>query len=523
MYRVLVVDDEPKVRRGLTALIPRLDAEWTVVGAASNGAEALDMVKMCMPDLVITDIRMPQMNGLDLLSALKEYPVHVVILSGYGYFEYAQTAVKFGAFEYLLKPFKPDEIQGLLSRVKAQRPVKQASTGGELSGAVDVFKWWRGWLTGVDDEPQDVERLRALLPTNGTSFQIILLEIDHFDDLITEDQWGDRHLVLFAVRNIVQELISGDDGLFGKILYAHGSQLVYLVANAVQTAELSRRILDEVRRWVKISVSVGISELSQDMMHLPKLHNQALEALQNKWIYGGSTVSDYSDIRLDDVAQSGYPTRTDEELIQAIRAGQQVRALELLETFVEALKREQLSFRLFRRFCLQLAAAVVRVTYELRIHDLVFKQLARPFDVFDRHFQGEEFVAFMRDVIVSCVEALVWSKEEKQNRSIERAIAYLQANYTRDLPLEEVAVHVRMNASYFCTLFKQETGQTFTEYVTRARMDKAKSLMVDPALRLYEISQMVGYQDVKYFSRLFKKVIGVTPAEYRQFFFRKEE
>lgn len=118
MYKALIVDDEPKVRSGLTKLIPALDAEWTVVGQAKNGNEALELVRRDMPDLVITDIRMPNMNGLDLLNVLREYPVQVVILSGYGYFEYAKTAIRFGAFDYLLKPLKPDEVRDLLGRLK---------------------------------------------------------------------------------------------------------------------------------------------------------------------------------------------------------------------------------------------------------------------------------------------------------------------------------------------------------------------------------------------------------------------
>ena len=101
MLKAMIVDDEPRIRRGLKALIPQLDGDWTVCGEAKNGREALEMVKRELPDLVITDIRMPYMNGLDLLSALREYPVQVVILSGYGYFEYARTAIKFGAYDFL--------------------------------------------------------------------------------------------------------------------------------------------------------------------------------------------------------------------------------------------------------------------------------------------------------------------------------------------------------------------------------------------------------------------------------------
>jgi len=522
MYKVLIVDDEPRVRRGLTNLIPKLDSEWTVIGEAKHGYEGLEAVKKELPDLVITDIRMPHMNGLDLLSHLKEYPVHVVILSGYGYFEYAQTAVKYGAFDYLLKPLKPEDIQSVLQRVKTARQMTPSSTQTEAGGP-NYSKIWKDWLLGLQEDKEPPKMLSPLFPADTAAFRIMVLEVDLIDELIREDQWGDRQLVLFAVRNIILDVMGMREQAGAHFLFVHGAQLFFLTMRQADIRQLAKACIEEVLKWLKISISIGISDETACFTELPEILQHARLALQNKWIYGCGTVSDYDDLKLEDIIDVGYPDSLETELIKALRTGQHQAAAFKLEQFVHTVKQKNVSFRLFRRFCLQLVSSVIRLTYELKIYDLVLEHLDRPIDLFDRNFTLEEYVDFMRSLMESCILSAEWNRTQKQNRTIEKAIAYMQTNYAQDISLEDAAKSVQMNPSYFSSYFKLETGSSFVEYLTGLRMEKAKTLMMDAQLRLYEIAQMVGYQEVKYFSRLFKKKMGVTPVEYRQFFFRKED
>ncbi|MGG1515978.1 response regulator [Paenibacillus oryzisoli] len=521
MYKVIVVDDEPRVRRGLTSLIPKLDAEWSVVGEARNGYEALEAVKKELPDLVITDIRMPQMNGLDLLSHLKEYPVHVVILSGYGYFEYAQTAVKYGAFDYLLKPLKPEDIESVLGRVKKERQLKPIDSRSS-SGMPNYSKLWKDWLLGLQEEKELPAQLSAMFATGAAQFRIFVIEVDEIDELINEDQWGDRQLVLFAVRNIVQD-VTDKMKADAHFLFANGAQLYLLTMNETESRQLAKRCIEEVKMWLRISTSIGISEASDHYAALPYLVQHAGVALQNKCFYGCGTVGEYDELKLEDIIEVGYPIELETELMKEIRGGQLERAACILQTFIETAKQRNVSFRLFRRFCLQLVSSVIRLAYELKIYELVLTHLTRPIDLFDRSFTLEEYVDFMHSLMEACIVSMEWKRTQKHNQTIERAVDFIQGNYAKDISLEDTARHVHMNASYFCSYFKMETGCSFVEYVTSVRMEKAKTLMMDAQLRLYEIAQLVGYQEVKYFSRLFKKRMGVTPAEYRQFFFRKED
>lgn len=522
MYKVLIVDDEPKVRGGLTKLIPTLDADWVVIGQAKNGVEALEMVRKEMPDLVITDIRMPKMNGLDLLNILREYPVQVVILSGYGYFEYAKTAIRFGAFDYLLKPLKPDEVRDLLLRLKKEIS-RQNVQPSPIASDFHYSKLWKDWLLGVEDSADYTDRLLGQLPHGCTRFRIIAVEIDDFDEQVTEDKWGDRQLVVFAVRNIVYEILNGQHNKSCRFLFTNTSHIYFLFMNQPSSNDMYESMIYEVRRWVRISISVGISDEIGEFTQLPTAFYHAKEALLNKWIYGSGKVHDYGSLFTDVKQQPGYPNESDAAMVLALREGETDKAKEQLRRFVGEVLQKNVDYSIFHGYCLQFMSSLVRYIYEQKITALVFQDSLRPYEWYNLNFSADEFIRFMDELISVAVSSAEWKKQQKHNRTLETAVGYIHQHYMKDITLGDVAGQAGMNSSYFSSFFKQELGMSFIEYLTQFRMDKAKHLMMDPDLKLYNISQMVGYQDVKYFSRLFKKTEGVTPGDYRQFFYRKEE
>lgn len=523
MLKAMIVDDEPRIRRGLKALIPQLDGDWTVCGEAKNGREALEMVKRELPDLVITDIRMPHMNGLDLLSALREYPVQVVILSGYGYFEYARTAIKFGAYDFLLKPVKPHDIKELLQRFKRERQSQQY----EVRSSTDRLhydKLWKEWLGSGEDSHSYEQRLRDLLPADVTSYYVMVIEIDHFDELIAENEWGDRQLVYFAVRNITYEILAKKVGWQSLYLFTAMNQIYCLLIDAEPERELLQQLKDEVRKWVRISISIAVSSRTTQFEALPELYEQARETMLNKWIYGDGTISLYTESqRLLEDEQGQYPNHLDRAMIQSMIGSQRQRASELLEEFVATIRGLKVPFATFRAYGLQLLSSVLSVVYERKLTTAVLKQISRPHELFNRDFTVHEYTDYMQQLLSACISALEEQKQHKRNKTLDRALTYIHNHYNQDISLDDVASYIQMGSSYFSYYFKQETGTTFVEYVTAQRLEKAKQLMMDGNLKIYEIAEMVGYQDVKYFSRVFKKAIGVTPAEYRQFFYREED
>ncbi|TLS49531.1 response regulator [Paenibacillus antri] len=523
MYKIVVVDDEPKVRRGLTKLIPQLDPEWVVAGEAKNGTEALELVKRELPDAVITDIRMPRMNGLELLSALKEYSMHVVILSGYGYFEYAQTAVKFGAFDFLLKPLKPDDIRDALHRMKLQSRKRLQDSAPRNDPTLG--KLWKDWLLGVEDGREYRERLERTMPDAAGPLQLMAIEVARFDELITEDQWGDRQLVSFAVRNIVQEILASEASARPeecRFLFANGAQLYFLLPAGVGTHRLCLRMIEQVKRWVNISISIGLSGDTHAFGELPEALRQAQEALLGKWVYGDGTSHAFLGASSTNETVLDYPVEREVALLRAMQNGRQEEANEELRRFADEVRSKNPTFQAARSHCVQLLTAVVRTMHRTNVPPYVLQEI-EPMDLLHRHFTLEQFLAYVDELVSAYVANVRWNKRNKHHRLMDKALVYIRERYNRDLSLEEAAEQAEMSPSYFSSIFKQETGSSFVEYVTGMRIDESKELMKDPSLRLYEIARMVGYQDQKYYSRLFKKTTGVTPAEYRQFFCRMEE
>lgn len=515
MYRAVIIDDEPRVRRGMTALIPQLDPEWSVIGQAKNGFEGLELVRRERPDLVITDIRMPKMNGLDLLNQLRGQEAHVVILSGYGLFEYAQTAIKFGALDYLLKPMKPDQIQQVLQRVKALKASASIESSRNVLGE-DDSALWKAWLfEGETDFPPDALSLVPLIQERP--FRVLLIEIDEFDELTSEDQWGDRQLLLFAVKNIIQDVLRIHSEVTCVYMLQQGPQLAFLVENDPATT-ISESVAEQVRAWIKISVSIGLSPESRGLSAVPLAYRQAREAMQNKWIYGLGRVHHYGSAA-DGELSTGYPLQLEETLVLALRNGQLEDALKHLDQFKAAVTHAPMSYRLIRRYYLQLASSIMRLLYEYKIVEYVVKSQPELFEIMDQDHPLEQFHQRLVQMISACADAMEWTRSHRHQRIIERAIQYIHEHYMKEVSLEDVAMDCKMSSGYFSSFFKQEKGVTFIEYITRLRIDKAKTLMSDESLRLYEIAELVGYQDVKYFSRVFKRNVGVTPAEYRQFFF----
>lgn len=522
MLKVLVVDDEPRIRRGLGALIPQLDPDWMVSGEAKNGLEALEWVKQELPDLVITDIRMPYMNGLDLLSTLREYPVQVVILSGYGYFEYAKTAIKFGAYDFLLKPVKPHEIQDVLARLKADKQSKLLQFQPSNINP-NYSKVWREWLTDHEELAYYSTRLQEQLPVDVSSYRMLAIEIDSFDDLISEKKWGDRQLVYFAVRNIVQEILIGHNQMRSVFLFNSSSRMIYLLLNVDPDRALLEKMISEVKSWVRISISTALSDRTEHFKDLPALYEHAQEAIQRKWIFGEGTVHFYEEELEEGLKLLGYPSDLDEQVIQAIRLLNREHAMEKLNQFLEKISTPYVPVRLFRQFSLQLLSSVLRFVHMSNLTEMVFEELPATPDLFNREFSVEAYKTYMDQLISTCARVLERNTSNKRNRLLDKAMAYIHKNYHLDLSLDDVAGSIRMGSSYFSTYFKQETGSTFIEYLTALRLEKAKQLMSNADLKLYEIAVQVGYQDVKYFSRVFKKVTGVPPVEYRQFFYREDE
>ncbi|GIQ67348.1 response regulator [Xylanibacillus composti] len=529
-YRVLVVDDEPMILRGLSFVIPWDKLGLQVVGKASNGEEALWQINKLEPHIVITDIRMPVMNGLELLKrVMTERPsMVVVLLSGYGEFENLREALRYGAFDYLLKPVCGSELEQTMRRAKSRLDEMQGSEREFLHQSVQA-------VTELVRERLICSMLEGTEKPYDRLYWLREWELEHpyfllliaLDDAREMKQWdrSERKLWNFAVNNVLAELGKSQQ-LITVFPFRSGEWVMLLQEiSQEQIEEIAEHIIVCVKTFTKLSCSIGISKPCRGIDSLHASYRSAQHALMARFTGGRESV--YMDADAHLLHESG-PTGI---------MGSQLDVWETrLAAAVSSYDRDAVTALLGEWKGELLASGAKQPDAVALMIELMVGVSKRLADLFGLPLPGlsalisempicvtlEEMNELMASALAEYQELV--SKQvqrEKETSSVRKALQYADKYFHQDVSIDEVAEHVGLSNSHFCVLFKKETGYTFLEYLTKQRIEWACSMLKNTDTRIHNVSHMVGYQDPKYFSQVFKKLVGMTPSEYRTAFKNK--
>jgi two-component system response regulator YesN len=533
MYKVIIVDDEAVVRIGLKNTIDWKDHGFELIGDYANGREAWESIEKRKPDLIISDISMPFMDGLELAGLVSsQFPyIKMIILTGFDEFEYAQQAIRLKVSDFILKPITAQEIRKLLDRVRAEmdeetkRHEDLGRLNSQLSQSLPLLK------------ERFLERLAAFgigraeirerfdyfgLPPISPLYLIMVVDIDDFGDRELHSYENDIEFLRFAAYDIFKETLEQENVMLFRtreermvaILSGEDNESL-LYERAFSLAEQVRHQID---KYLKFTVTVGIGRTSSHLEQLPVSYRSALSALDYRFLLGKNRVLSILDME-------GKPATTlppnldwDSKLASAVKTGSVQEANELIENGVAELKTSSAPidacFLQMQKDVLSLMNSI----QELVVHDpeATFDRQLRLMDVYS--FKTlDEVEAWLKEVVRSVMATIADSRSHLTNMQIHRAVEYIDMNYANDkMSLQELCRHVLMSTSYFSVVFKQHTGETFIEYLTGVRIGKAKELLSHTTLKFYEIAEQVGYKDPNYFSILFKKHAGITPKEYRE-------
>ncbi|PRX66432.1 AraC family two component transcriptional regulator [Cohnella sp. SGD-V74] len=521
MYNALIVDDEPSARDSLKYLIDWEEHGFRIAAEAEDGKQALELARSRHFALILTDIRMPKMNGLELIEKLKEFSeAHVVILSGYEDFEYARQGMKLGVNDYLLKPADEDDLIGVLHRIRTaieeERLHRRQQQLG-LSALQDQFlrKLAHGQAGRGDIEEH--ERLLGL-PLGDDYYALLLVEPDYLhedDGHLTE---RDIELIGYAVRNVLEELC-GDRGRvfaeseerFGVLLRGRADEVE---TNAVR--ELACSMVSAIAKHVGKTVSIGIGERCvRGPSDVPEAFAAAEKSLDGKFLRGGNTVLSLTE--LSDGSDN------DEE-IQQLRASVLEAVGSCEETSVrEAIGRLRMRFKAGIAAEKRIRAAVVELLVELL--QLAKSSGAGTEDLFHSGHGEYERILTMKTADELCafaekkcfeVMSLLLRMRDVQPHSVVGTVkSIVQERYRTNLSLRSVAQEVFLNPNYLGKLFKAKTGMSFNDYLLQTRMEKAKRLLLETDMRVYEIAQEVGYGELDWFYKRFKAYAGISAGDYR--------
>lgn len=553
MLRVMIVDDEPIIRRGIRNAIDWERHGMIMASEAGDGEEALMLAAMIKPDIVIADICMPGVDGLEmsekLLSLLPD--CKIVILTGHDKFEYAQRACSLGIMDYILKPTDADEILAVLTKVARSIQTQK----GLLSRMEALQEEVRKHLPILRENllnrlisgtitPRTLEENQEILPltTHRGFFLAAVVDLDRYtgesasdgSQTLSEEYRGAnpamQHsaveirepLLQFAIKNFWMEAIEQPG--YGHVCSDSFGRVTVLLktddGSAPERACLSR--IEEIHRQLstlfKSTMTIGIGRGYRDLSRVKHSYEEALEALEYRYIHGGNAV-----LYIDDV-QGGYfegrwndSMRIEKEILTHVGKGDEGRLLALLHDYFTAIRCQPGTTPLWAKAkSLELISNVFLAAREAGVASEKAESGLETF--YHRLHQStslEEAFSLAEESILYITGEIRLSLNTKTRKLIEKCREYIRQHFQEDLSVTDIADYLYVSPNYLSRLFKRETGEGCTEYINALRIEKAKDLLKNTLYLTYEISEIVGFKDPNYFSMRFKKHVGLSPTEYR--------
>ncbi len=519
MYRLLIADDEQNIREGVAMFITRNCPRWQVVGTARDGREALALAGTLLPDVVITDITMPHMNGLEFLESLSDIlpETKQLVLSGYDQFEYAVQAMRLGVSDYLLKPLDTAKLISVLDRLADELDARalrfQQLEQLRLRSAGSNERELQHYFTAALRS----ETLPALSPANeewlraANCYCCVLCEgletnqelLPRLLDQRLED--GARYVLLRVGTPAAQVIIfcvpeSTSSGFFLTLNHV----LTSVAVSCKRDEELNLRFF------------LGRIVDSPDLLDLS--YRQCCQAQKFSFPEHTTPLTTYEDILLSQrLPCPQLPRQVMQDIPTAVHCGNQAAFTQNCQALFDWFEAEQIRDANYMRICvLGLCYSIL----ELEKSDTA----AAPSTYYEfSNFQAEVMASNSLQELRGCLEnlaSLYWLRQ-KNHRVSRRMLADRVDEVVRehlsdtDFSLDDVAAALFISPNYLRQLFKKETGQTFTEYLTAQRMHHAKLLLGTPEIRVSDVAEQAGYADARYFSVSFKKYFHMTPSEYR--------
>ncbi|ACS99574.1 response regulator [Paenibacillus sp. JDR-2] len=529
MYRLLIVDDEERARTGIKMLIDWAAHRIEIVGEARDGAEALEIMEGKGVDILLTDIRMPVMDGLELIQQVsKVHPaVRCIIMSGHDEFAYAQKAMASGVAHYLLKPSRRQEILDLVIKLTeeiAEERRENEKLEGLRSGFRESFPFLKEYalsrLALTETPPYD--RLLNNLMLSDISFPLpffgaLIVQIDNLH--LVQQRFGsvDIELFKYALKNIAEETFAP---LCRCAAFEHNDDVVLLMnaeewLDAKLLLPYAEAVQHNAEGYLKFTVSVGIGSFDRDIRHFRPSFQEAEKALNAKFYEGSAKITDYLEAaEEEDFTHTSYPLESEKAVLQAIVKGEEALIRGSLQDFLASLQPESSSKENVSNSIYALYFALYRDCIERNVNVMeVFGSGLNEIPRMMARSGLEHIVATLTDTALKIADQL--SARKNGNKLFESILAYVHEHFRLDISRESVAREVYVTPGYISYLFKQQMQTSFIEYLHRIRIEYASRLLKDPSLRISDIAHESGYQDEKYFFQVFKKHTGMTPTQYR--------
>ena len=506
MYKIVIIDDEVLIREGLVRYLNWESYNIKVCGTAEDGQSGIELCNRVVPDIVITDIRMPAKDGIQLIEELKPHlkSTKFIILSGYGEFELAQKALKAGAFDYILKPLNKAQLISAIERV-IEDINREQTENNKLSIYSDIVK-------------RNAEQLKRTIISQmlDRDYSYNTSDLQYFNILMPFYQFLAYEYesdIVPVIDGSIQHFINQNN--LNWHLATHNNNNVILCCFTEQKESELSQYLDELCESLlsthQVKVYFGVGEIVSSVEQASDSYLSALHNLSSMFYCNTQNVfrcgDQYSEINS---IEELFKRETEQHLVHAIENGDKNK---MDEVFLAAINNIQIN-------------GMYKPLEIKNCFKLLISGIATHIDL--EHFKLEEclieishkrtfknLITYVYNVLSNMCNEFSKPEDGDSKKLIKDIKLYIQNNISNQISLNSISEYFHLNLFYVSHLFKKETNMNFIDYVTGLRIEKAKELLTNQQLKIYEIALSVGYEDQRYFSQIFKKYTGYTPVEFR--------
>lgn len=527
LYNVLLVDDEADV---LQAMKKKIDWEalgFCLAGTAENGQEALEMAEQLHIDVVMTDIKMPYMDGLTLCKNLKQSyrNMKVIIYSGFDDFEFAREAVHLEAEEYLLKPISAGDMEAAFSKVRK----KLDQEYDEYRNLNRLSEYYRKSLPamreqlvmGILEGRIAGERARAMMETYEICLDspFYVVAALYMDVNPREEQPQPAQLFTLSLKDVVQDYLKNRTRFFSTAFL--DQVIVIFMLDEREEIDQVLYHLDQICkmgfRVLKSSVTAAVGQICANTDALHTSYEEAVNAMEYRSILGSGQVLYINDIEPCSEENILVTEHEFQNLVHAVKLGNRDETNVAIAQIMDSIRKEPISPGQYQLLFMELLSELMKIGRAYKLHpNQIFGEHAGSWQELYRMVTVDELEGWLQEVCTNLRHVLRHERRDSAARLTEQAKAYIEEHYKEsDLSADSLCRCLNVSAAYFSTIFKREVGMSFVAYLTKIRLEHALELLRTTEDKTYIIASRVGYMEPNYFSYVFKKQYGISPSKYR--------
>lgn len=530
MYSFLIVEDEQYARKHIAAILAELNGGN--VYEAENGATALRIIAENKIDSVITDIQMPVMNGIELVRELHKNrsPIVCAVLSGFDEFTYIQTAIKFSVIDYILKPVDPKEIKKLYYKI-----IRRLRTTEHMNNEIEKLttqsarirpfirqRFFLDLISGKHNQLR-IDEMREYLHLNigSTPARIALIEVDKQESNIPDSNEKEE-LKLYNILELIEKIALEWKNVDTFTVTTNTIAVIWSSSMDTQDASAFVRslenLINEMNEIYSVVINVAVSGIARKPSDFHHAYEEADDLLKYKLIYGSGQVFD--SIRFCNMGTRKAMLPDTQPIIQAVWRNAPNEAIAMIEQSLNdvtgnAMAYSVSSVKLYLQKimtdCLilleQEGIGMDRLNVEMGQNVIGWNSTDR---------SRSEALLFFRKLIPRICDMLNDDRSNERKQTIESAKEIISIRYAEAISVKDIADELHFSQNYFGSMFKKEMGMSIGEYVNLYRIQRAKKLILENKMKMYEIATSVGFRDQQYFTKVFKKIVGCIPTDFQK-------